>query len=99
MNESNWQIIIADRGWVYVGRPKREGDRVTISDCYNVTRWAQGGLGRLAHKGPADGDALFAYGTVRIHVLGVLGAIECTDAVWEAWIDKQESGETKRRKR
>lgn len=95
--QSTWQIVIADRGWVYVGRIARDGDQVVLSECHNITRWAQGGLGRLAKNGPSKDDILYEYGTVRVHVLGVLGAIECDDGVWNAWRDKAEGGKAKKR--
>lgn len=91
-SESQWKIIIAERGWVYVGRSRRDGDYLVISECWNVARWAPGGLGRLAKHGPVDNDTLYDYGTIRLHVLAVPGgAVECNDEVWNAWADKQTS--------
>lgn len=88
--ESTWQIIIAERGWVYVGRVARDGDQVVIRDAQNVRRWGTTkGLGELAQLGPLADTQLDEYGTVRIHVLAVCGAIECNDKVWEAWAAKQ----------
>ena len=93
---TSWQVVIADRGWVYVGRVTREGDQVVIGDCQNVRRWGtSGGLGELALKGPRSETTLDFYGTVRIHVLAVLGAIECDDSVWNAWAEKNRAGEPK----
>lgn len=86
MTQSNWQIIIAERGWVYVGRVSRDGDQVLITDAQNIRRWGTTkGLGELAQLGPRPDTQLDPYGTVRIHVLAVIGAIECDDAPWNAW--------------
>lgn len=85
-SESEWQIILAERGWVYVGRVSREGDQVVIRDCQNIRRWGTTrGLGELAAAGPRNQTQLDHYGTVRIHVLAVCGAIECDSRVWATW--------------
>ena len=86
MSQSTWQVVIADRGWVYVGKLAREGDQVVLTDCHNVRRWGTvGGLGELALQGPREATVLDYYGTVRIHVLAVLAAIECNDELWATW--------------
>lgn len=86
---SQWKIVIAERGWVYVGRPRREGDQLVISECFNIARWASGGLGRLAKNGPSSDDTLYDYGTVSLHVFAIPGgALECNDDAWHAWRDK-----------
>lgn len=88
--QSTWQCIIAERGWVYVGRISRDGDQVVIRDAQNVRRWGTSkGLGELAQLGPRPETQLDAYGTVRIHVLAICGAVECDDRVWDAWATKQ----------
>jgi hypothetical protein len=98
-NESQWKIIIAERGWVYVGRPRREGDQLVISECFNIARWAVGGLGRLAKNGPSKEDTLYDYGTISLHVFAIPGgAIECNDEAWNAWRDKSETPKSKAKK-
>lgn len=95
--QSTWQVVIAERGWVYVGKVSRDGDSTVITECQNIRRWGTAkGLGELALEGPKSETQLDYYGTVRIHVLAVCGAIECDDAVWNAWRDKQPT--PKRRK-
>lgn len=87
---SRWQIVIADRGWVYVGRVSRDGDQVVITECQNIRRWGTtGGLGELALKGPLADTNLDHYGTVRLHVLASLGSVECDEAAWDAWLAKR----------
>jgi len=85
--ESEWQIVIADRGFVYVGRPTREGMRILIRDCYCIRRWGTTrGLGELALHGPRDSSEIDYYGTLRLNVLAeVGGSLECNDAAWIAW--------------
>ena len=87
---SAWQVIIADRGWIYVGKVSRDGDQIVITDCYNVRRWGTtSGLGELALLGPRAETQLDRYGTVRLHVLASLGSVECDSTVWDAWLAKQ----------
>lgn len=87
---TQWQIIIAERGWIYVGKITREGDQVVIREARNVRRWGTtGGLGELALKGALRDTVLDYYGVVRIHVLAVCGAIECNDKIWDEWAIKE----------
>ena len=93
---SQWMIIIAERGWVYVGKVARDGDQTVITDCYNVRRWGTtAGLGELAFEGPKSESLLDLYGTVRIHVLAVCGAIECEPKTWDTWLAKQQKAKRK----
>lgn len=87
MESSEWQIIVAERGFIYVGRPTRVGDQLVIRDSFNVRRWGTtGGLGELARLGPRDETVLDDYGTIRLHILLIPGGcIDCDDAVWHAW--------------
>ncbi len=100
MTQSTWQIIIAERGWIYVGRVHRDGDQTVISDAYNIRRWGTtSGLGELALLGPRSETQLDRYGTVRIHVLAVVGSVECDDRVWSAWLAKQDDAPKKQKGR
>ena len=90
MQQDQWQIVIAERGWVYVGKVARDGDEIRISECQNIRRWGTArGLGELAQQGPRAETLLDPYGVVRIHVLAVCGRVECNEAAWEAWLAKQ----------
>lgn len=60
------RIIVADRGWVFVGNcvDEENGD-VTIRSCRNIRQWGTTrGLGELA-TGPTAKTVLDDYGTVR----------------------------------
>ncbi len=77
------QIIVAERGWVFVGKVSREGDSVVITECRNIRRWGTtGGLGELALSGPKGDTKLDSFGTVRIHVLAVVCTIDCNQSAW-----------------
>lgn len=60
------RIIIADRGWVFVGNCQDHTDgSVTITNCRNIRKWGTtAGLGELVN-GPKPGTVADAYGTVR----------------------------------
>ena len=60
------RIIIADRGWVFVGNCEDHDDgSVTITNCRNLRKWGtSAGLGELI-DGPKSGTVADAYGTVR----------------------------------
>lgn len=60
------RIIIADRGWVFVGNCQDHDDgSVTITNCRNIRKWGtSAGLGELIN-GPKAGTVADAYGTVR----------------------------------
>lgn len=88
--QSSWQIVIAERGWVYVGQWTREGDRIVSTNAYNIRRWGTHALGGLAQHAPREGDTLDFFGTVRVGVFVVLGEIDCDDTAWQKWHAKQE---------
>jgi hypothetical protein len=60
------RIIVADRGWVFVGAcTDNEDGSVTIRNAKNIRRWGTTkGLGELA-TGPTKDTVADDYGTVR----------------------------------
>lgn len=79
------QIVIAQRGWVFVGDVERSGDDVTINNAQCIRRWGTTrGLGELARGGPLSSTALDDMGTVRLHALAVVAAIDCEAGKWPA---------------
>lgn len=81
------QIIVADRGWVFVGHVTREenGD-ITITDCQNIRIWGtdsdKPGLGWLALHGPTDKTKLDDCGTVRIPLHAQIAAFDVVESSW-----------------
>lgn len=79
------QIVIAQRGWVFVGDVERSGDDVTINNAQCIRRWGTTmGLGELARGGPLSSTVLDDMGTVRLHALAVVAAIDCEAGKWPA---------------
>lgn len=71
------RIIVADRGWVFVGDCTDNDDKsVTIYNAKNIRRWGtKEGLGELVY-GPLESTIYDNYGTVRcipIISIGVFG--------------------------
>ena len=60
------RIIVADRGWVFVGNcTDEENGDVTIRNCKNIRQWGTSrGLGELVN-GPTKNTVLDDYGAVR----------------------------------
>lgn len=99
VNEVNEAIsvVIAERGWVYVGRVSRSGDLLVIKDCHNIRRWGTTkGLGELALEGPKQETLLDFYGTVKIHILAVCGEVSCDEEIWGRWYSDRQTTTKKR---
>ena len=60
------RIIVADRGWVFVGQCEDQDDgSVIIRNCRNIRRWGTTcGLGELVNA-PTSETVVDTYGTVR----------------------------------
>lgn len=60
------RIVIADRGWVFVGNCEdHEDGSLTITNCRNIRKWGTSrGLGELV-DGPTSTTVVDEYGTVR----------------------------------
>lgn len=76
-------IVILDRGFVYVGDVAIVGDWLQISNAKNVRRWGTSkGLGELAAKGPQPETKLDVGGTIKAPMRAVIGLIKCEAASW-----------------
>ena len=79
------QIVIAQRGWVFVGDVTRDGDEVRIDNASNIRRWGTAkGLGEIAANGPTAKTILDPCPPVRIHALAVIATLECAEGKWTA---------------
>lgn len=73
---SELQIVVAQRGWVFVGRVAIEGDDLVIRDAKNIRIWGTTkGLGEL-RNGPLPSTKFDDYGTVRMPALSVVARID-----------------------
>jgi hypothetical protein len=78
------QIIIGQRGWVFVGDVKKEGDEIVIENASCVRKWGTPGkgIGYLASEGPQLNTVLDPCGKITIHQLAVVGRITCNAEKW-----------------
>jgi hypothetical protein len=76
-------IVVADRGFVYVGNVKSDGQFCVVENAHNIRRWGTSrGLGELALEGPKEGTNLDPVGTVRIPARAVISIIDTEAAKW-----------------
>lgn len=71
------QIVIAQRGWIFVGDVTRAENEVVIENAAVVRRWGTTrGLGQIASEGPTPYTILDPCPTVRIHPLSVVASMD-----------------------
>ena len=71
------RIVIAQRGWVFVGDYSIDGDDVTLSNAQVIRVWGTTkGLGQLALEGPTSSTKLDDAGTVRLHRLAIVATLD-----------------------
>ena len=76
-------IVVADRGFVYVGDADHDGEWCVVTDARNIRYWGtERGLGQLALEGPNDKTKLDAVGVVRIPSHAVMHIIDTECAKW-----------------
>ncbi len=77
------QIVVLDRGFVFVGRVTRTDTEMYIDDARCIRKWGtEEGLGQLAN-GPLTETKLDAKCTVRPQLKAVMFTIACNQAKWE----------------
>lgn len=80
---SGFGIVVADRGFVYVGRLEITPDWCIVTDAKNVRYWGTtNGLGELALKGPTSKTKLDSISTVRIPMRAVISVIDTEECKW-----------------
>lgn len=83
----NYRIVVADRGWVFVGFCHDEEDgAITITDAKCIRYWGtdndKPGLGWLAANGATDKTKLDPSGTVRIPKHSVIMSLDSAASKW-----------------
>ena len=77
-------IVVADRGFVYVGDVEISGDWCVVTQCKNIRYWGtKEGIGELALKGPQKETKLDVVGTVRIPMRAVISVIDTASDLWK----------------
>jgi hypothetical protein len=81
---SNIKIVVLQRGWVFVGRWRQEGEMCSLDNAYTIRTWGTSkGLGQLALEGKQTSTKLDKAGRVEFHQLTVVAAINCDEALWD----------------
>ena len=76
-------IVIADRGFVYVGAVEHDGEWCIVSSARVIRQWGtERGLGQLANGGPTENTVLDEACTVRIPARAVLSVIDTKEGLW-----------------
>lgn len=78
------QIVILQRGWVFVGRLYKRGYACRLEGAAVIRRWGTTkGLGEIAEGGPNTNTILEPCArSVTFHYLTVVTCIECNGAKW-----------------
>ncbi len=76
-------IVVADRGFVFVGNLDHDGEWCNVYDAKNIRRWGTtSGLGEIAKNGPTPETKLDDYGTVRVPDNSVICIIDADAEKW-----------------
>lgn len=78
-SQPRWQIVVCQRGWVFVGQCAEEGEYLIIRDAKCIRKWGTtNGLGQLAIEGRQAGTVLDESGVVRVHKLAIVCTFDCS---------------------
>ena len=78
------KIVIADRGFVYVGHVEEQEDYVRLTYASNIRVWGTTkGIGELV-SGPTSNTKLDKVGTLRIPNRAVISIIDVEQAKWKS---------------
>ena len=86
--ESRVQIVIAPRGWIFVGytHEDKESNKLVIERCNVIRVWGtEKGLGELIN-GPKVNTKLDPCRIARIPMDAIIAQIDCEESKWETKI-------------
>jgi len=89
--ESKYQIVVAERGWVYVGlRSENKGDSIYLEHAIVLRKWGtEWGLGQLCFTGPTEKSEIDYLGErIRIKKGMTVKTLSCNDEIWEEAMSK-----------
>lgn len=80
------RIVVADRGWVFVGHVVEDDEGILISNAKCIRYWGTDeknpGLGHLAANGPTSKTKLDPSGTVRIPRHAIMLTLDAKQEHW-----------------
>lgn len=84
--ESKVHIVIAPRGWIFIGYTHKEDNNLVIERANVIRVWGTTkGLGELI-TGPTKDTKLDQCGTTRIPLDAIIALIDCEESKWETKI-------------
>jgi hypothetical protein len=79
-----WNVVVLDRGFVYVGEVLRKGDMYVMPSGRNIRYWGTDkGLHQLVTSGPTEKSKVDAPAFVRIPARAVISLHETDGALWK----------------
>ena len=79
-----WQVVVLDRGFVYVGEVRREGDMYVMPAGRNIRYWGTDkGLHQLVTSGPTKDSKIDAPALVRIPARALISLHATDGALWK----------------
>jgi len=77
------EIVILDKGWVFVGNVSIADEWIVIENARNIRRWGTtNGIGQLAIYGPQTETILDDAGTVKFPMSSLIARIKCEESEW-----------------
>ena len=77
------QIAVLDRGFVYIGYVKKDGDFLILTHAKNIRVWGTTkGLGQLVN-GPLSNTTLDDVGTVHVPLRALISLIDVEQSKWK----------------
>ena len=75
--QTEYRIVIAQRGWVFVGQYDADDNEVVLTNAKVIRKWGTtAGLGQLALSGPTSATVLDPAGTVRLHPMSIVATLD-----------------------
>jgi hypothetical protein len=76
-------IVVADRGFVYVGKVAMDTQHVRLTEAKNIRRWGTTkGLGELVLSGPATNTVVDDCGSVMIPLRAIISIHTTEPKLW-----------------
>jgi hypothetical protein len=77
-------VVVADRGFVYVGRTTTDGEWCNLTNASNIRIWGtKKGLGELVLNGPQKDTRLDKVGSLKIPLKAIISIHESKENLWK----------------
>jgi len=84
MKDLGYNVIVLDKGFVYVGACRRDEDLLYMDNARNITRWGTTeGLHQIVNGGPTKNTSLTPASNVRVPWHAVISLHTTERKLWE----------------